>query len=50
MCVLTFPSRPTMRMVADQLLRELTGTETPSSRNRFDLTTKLTGLLATPCV
>ncbi|WP_331747609.1 ATP-binding protein (plasmid) [Streptomyces sp. NBC_00853] len=47
-CVLTFPSRPTMRMVADQLLRELTGTETPSSRNRFDLTTKLTGLLATP--
>ncbi|WP_281154666.1 ATP-binding protein [Streptomyces sp. HYC2] len=47
-CVLTFPSRPTMRMIADQLLRELTGTDTPSSRNRFDLTTKLIGLLAAP--
>ncbi|MFC8898522.1 AAA family ATPase [Streptomyces cinereoruber] len=47
-CVLTFPSRPTMRMIADQLLRELTGADTPTSRNRFDLTTKLIGLLATP--
>lgn len=46
--VLTFPARLTMRMIADQLLRELTGTENPSSRNRFDLTTKLVGLLATP--
>ncbi|MFJ6054652.1 Mu transposase C-terminal domain-containing protein [Streptomyces sp. NPDC092307] len=42
-CVLAFPSRPTVRMVADELLRELTGTEIPSSRNRFDLTAKLTG-------
>ncbi len=48
MCVLTFPSRPTIRVIADQLLRDLTGTETPSSRSRFDLTTRLTGLLATP--
>ncbi|MER6018828.1 ATP-binding protein [Streptomyces anulatus] len=47
-CVLTFPSRPTMRMIADQLLRELTGADTSTSRNRFDLTTKLVGLLATP--
>lgn len=47
-CLLTFPSRPTMRMIADQLLRELTGADTPTSRNRFDLTTKLVGLLATP--
>ncbi|GHH54775.1 ATP-binding protein [Streptomyces candidus] len=46
--VMTFPARPTMRMIADHLLRELTGTENPSSRNRFDLTTKLVGLLATP--
>ncbi|MEU6760535.1 ATP-binding protein [Streptomyces sp. NPDC046685] len=47
-CLLTFPSRPTMRLIADQLHSQLTGTETPTSRNRFDLTTKLTGLLAAP--
>lgn len=29
LCVLTFPARPTIRMIADQLLRELTGTENP---------------------
>ncbi|MFJ1938575.1 MULTISPECIES: AAA family ATPase [unclassified Kitasatospora] len=45
---LQFPSRPTMRLIADQLLQELTGAESPSSRNRFDLTTKLVGLLASP--
>lgn len=45
---MTFPSRPTMRLIADQLLRELTGAEPPKSRNRFDLITKIAGLLAAP--
>jgi adenosylmethionine-8-amino-7-oxononanoate aminotransferase len=32
---LAFPSRPTMRLVADELLKALTGTPAPTSRNRW---------------
>ncbi|MFJ2863981.1 AAA family ATPase [Kitasatospora sp. NPDC087314] len=46
--LLNFPSRPSMRLIANQLLQELTGAETPASQNRFDLMTKLIGLLASP--
>ncbi|MFE3455777.1 AAA family ATPase [Nonomuraea sp. NPDC059194] len=42
---LAFPSRPTMRLVADELLRALTGSKAPSSRSRFYLTAALTDLL-----
>ncbi|MFI6536752.1 AAA family ATPase [Nonomuraea sp. NPDC050547] len=42
---LAFPSRPTMRLVADELLRALTGSKVPSSRSRFYLTAALTDLL-----
>ncbi|RJL23167.1 ATP-binding protein [Bailinhaonella thermotolerans] len=43
---LAFPSRPTMRLVADELLTTLTGTAAPTSRNRFYLTNALIELLA----
>ncbi|GAA2379123.1 hypothetical protein GCM10010404_39340 [Nonomuraea africana] len=42
---LAFPSRPTMRLVADELLRALTGSKAPSSRSRFYLTAALIDLL-----
>jgi len=45
---LSFTSRPTMRLVGDQLLVELTGAATASSRNRFQITNKLIDLLAHP--
>ncbi|WTX01097.1 ATP-binding protein (plasmid) [Streptomycetaceae bacterium NBC_01309] len=45
---LTFTSRPTMRLVSDQLLTVLTGAETPASRNRFSITRRLIDLLAHP--
>jgi len=47
-CTLAFPARPTMRLVADELLRALTGTAGPQHRNRFYLTAALTGLLSGP--
>ncbi|WP_150236378.1 ATP-binding protein [Nocardiopsis quinghaiensis] len=47
-CALTFPSRPTMRMITDELLRALTGAAPPRSRNRFHLITTLTDLLSGP--
>jgi len=46
--VLTFPTSPTMRFVADQLLRALIGMDAPRSQNRFALTTRLIGLLESP--
>lgn len=47
-CMLTFPSRPTMRLVADELVQTLTGSTAPRSRNRFYLTTTLIELLSGP--
>lgn len=47
-CTLAFPARPTMRLVADELLRALTGTAVPHHRSRFYLTAALTGLLSGP--
>lgn len=47
-CKLAFAARPTMRLVADELLRALTGTAEPRHRNRFYLTAMLTGLLSGP--
>ncbi|MCX4529887.1 ATP-binding protein [Streptomyces sp. NBC_01551] len=47
-CTLAFTARPTMRLVADHLLAELTGTEAPKSRNRFHITNRLVDLLAHP--
>jgi len=47
-CTLAFPSRPTMRLVADELVRALTGSNAPRSRNRFYLTAALIELLAGP--
>ena len=47
-CTLAFPARPTMRLVADELLRALTGTAGPGHRNRFYLTAALTSLLSGP--
>jgi DNA transposition AAA+ family ATPase len=47
-CTLAFPARPTMRLVADELLRALTGTTVPQHRSRFYLTAALTGLLSGP--
>ncbi|MFI5773658.1 AAA family ATPase [Streptomyces sp. NPDC051658] len=47
-CNLSFTARPTMRLVADQLLAALTGTTASSSRNRFHITNKLLDLLAHP--
>lgn len=46
--VCTFPSRPTMRLVADELLRALTGAAPPGHRSRFYLTTALIELLSGP--
>lgn len=43
---LAFPSQPTMRLVADELLQALTGAAAPRSRNRFYLTNALIELLA----
>lgn len=45
---LAFPSRPTMRLVADGLLAALTGAPAPRSRNRFQLISALTDLLSGP--
>jgi DNA transposition AAA+ family ATPase len=46
---LAFPSRPTMRLVADELLKALTGTAVARSRNRFHLTnTLIESLSGTP--
>lgn len=45
---LSFTAHPTMRLVADQLLTELTGAAIPSSRNRFQITARLMDLLAHP--
>ena len=47
-CTLTFPSKPTMRLVADELLTALTGAPPPRSRNRFQLIAALTDLLSGP--
>ena len=47
-CTLAFPSKPTMRLVADELLTALTGAAAPRSRNRFQLIAVLTGLLSGP--
>jgi len=47
-CLLTFPTSPTMRLIADQLLHALTGVAAPRSQNRFALTTRLIGLLEAP--
>jgi hypothetical protein len=35
-CSLSFPSKPTMRRVAAELVGALTGTTPPMSRSRFD--------------
>jgi DNA transposition AAA+ family ATPase len=45
-CSLSFPSKPTMRRVAAELVGALTGTTPPVSRSRFDLINHLVGLLA----
>ncbi|MEV4251706.1 ATP-binding protein [Spirillospora sp. NPDC049652] len=47
-CTLAFPSKPTMRLVADELLKALTGTPAPRSRNRFYLTAALIEQLSGP--
>ncbi len=47
-CTLAFPSKPTMRLVADALLTALTGAAPPRSRNRFQLIAALTDLLSGP--
>lgn len=47
-CTVAFPSRPTMRLVADELVRALTGSTTARSRNRFYLTAALVELLSGP--
>lgn len=46
MCTLAFPSKPTMRLVPDELLTALSGAATPRSRNRFQLIAALTDLLS----
>ncbi|MER7669628.1 ATP-binding protein [Kitasatospora sp. NPDC096128] len=46
--LLSFTSQPTMRLVGDQLLTELTGAATAGGRNRFQITAKLIDLLAHP--
>jgi len=45
-CSLSFPSKPTMRRVAAELVGALTGTTPPVSRSRFDIINHLVGLLA----
>jgi DNA transposition AAA+ family ATPase len=45
---LAFPARPTMRLVADELLRAVTGSAGPRGSNRFYLIAALTELLAGP--
>src|SRR6266702_6167158 len=47
-CTLAFPAKPTMRLVADELLTALTGAAAPRSRNRFQLISTLTDLLSGP--
>lgn len=47
-CTLAFPSKPTMRLVADELLTGLSGAAPPRSRNRFQLISSLTDLLSGP--
>jgi type II secretory pathway predicted ATPase ExeA len=47
-CTLAFPSKPTMRLVADELLTALTGAAPPRSRNRFQLISALVDLLSGP--
>lgn len=46
--VLVFPSHPTMRMVADELLFVLTGERAPVRRNRFQLIAALVDHLSGP--
>jgi hypothetical protein len=41
-CTLAFPARPTMRLVADELLRAITGSPGPRSSNWFYLIATLT--------
>lgn len=45
-CTVSFPSRPTMRLVAATLLGELTGDPPPGRRDRFALSAELLELLA----
>ncbi len=47
-CTLAFPSKPTMRLVADALLTALTGAAPARGRNRFQLISALTDLLSGP--
>jgi AAA domain len=47
-CTLAFPSKPTMRLVADELLTALAGTAAPRSRNRFQLIAALVDVLSGP--
>ena len=47
-CTLAFPAKPTMRLVADELLTALTGAAPARSRNRFQLIAALTDLLSGP--
>lgn len=47
-CSLAFPSKPTMRRVAEELVTALTGTAPPNSRSRFNLINHLVGLLTGP--
>jgi type II secretory pathway predicted ATPase ExeA len=47
-CTLAFPSKPTMRLVADELLTVLTGAAAPRSRNRFHLIAALVDVLSGP--
>ncbi|WP_036375843.1 ATP-binding protein [Micromonospora sp. ATCC 39149] len=45
-CAISFPSRPTMRLVADLLLQELSGHQPSRNNNRFTLTGALVKELA----
>ncbi len=47
-CTLAFPSKPTMRLVADELLTAVSGAASPRSRNRFQLISALIDLLSGP--
>ena len=47
-CTLAFPSKPTMRLVADELLTVLSGAVPPRSRNRFHLIAALVDVLSGP--
>jgi type II secretory pathway predicted ATPase ExeA len=47
-CSLAFPSKPTMRRVAADLVTAVSGTSPADSRSRFDLMNYLIGMLAIP--